>query len=510
MKRHIFIFGITIFYLNYPIQAAGLKPGSNGIDLSGCDSPEIAEFRQSEALFDSAVTPEQRQIYTEWFKAAETNNIATVKKLINQIDVNAKDGSGKTALMVAARYGHRSIVKFLVRCLNADVNIQDKLGNTALIYATIYAHPDIVKLLLKVSLIDVNLKSMRGCTALMFAIQYNYMNTKLLLRRTNLNINDHESEATAALMFAGQDTANGDDLIKLLLAAPGLDINARDNSGQTALIYACTGSFERENIVPLLLRCKNIKINAQDNNGNTAFIHAAFHDYLATVKLLLNTPGIDINMQNNEENTALMEAVVCCQDRMVEFLLGIPGININIEDTTGKTALVLAVDENYTAIAQLISSKIDQLSSLAFESVQLNDIDTLKKIMVQIGNNIIDKNGKTLLDKACASNATEIIIYLLQKDSDPRESLASFPFEQMNPTSKIFEYLTYLAYGQIMPSDTKKRKWEDINICAYCAKKNCEKRCSSCRSVYYCDSKCQKDHWNKHKHDCHNFKPLVS
>eukprot|EP01083_Nonionella_stella_P147675 466358_1 len=39
-------------------------------------------------------------------------------------------------------------------------------------------------------------------------------------------------------------------------------------------------------------------------------------------------------------------------------------------------------------------------------------------------------------------------------------------------------------------------------VCGSCSTTGANKRCSGCRGVYYCNIKCQRDHWKTHKRDC--------
>ena len=38
--------------------------------------------------------------------------------------------------------------------------------------------------------------------------------------------------------------------------------------------------------------------------------------------------------------------------------------------------------------------------------------------------------------------------------------------------------------------------------CLYCDNRNCEKKCSKCKSVYFCNEHCQKKTWKIHKKHC--------
>ena len=66
--------------------------------------------------------------------------------LANGGDVNAKVGSGFTALMEASQNGHQDIVQALLAA-KGDVNAKNNNGNTALSYASIYGHQKTVELL---------------------------------------------------------------------------------------------------------------------------------------------------------------------------------------------------------------------------------------------------------------------------------------------------------------------------------------------------------------------------
>eukprot|EP01084_Bolivina_argentea_P299758 516738_1 len=42
-------------------------------------------------------------------------------------------------------------------------------------------------------------------------------------------------------------------------------------------------------------------------------------------------------------------------------------------------------------------------------------------------------------------------------------------------------------------------------ICSHCNAKHINNRCSACKTVYYCNTYCQRKHWNKHKTECNLF-----
>ena len=81
-------------------------------------------------------TPPPPTTTDAFFDAAGSGDLKTIQVMLeNGIDVNLKDASfGHTALIVAARKGHRQIVELLL-AKGADVNATDNYGNTALGWA---------------------------------------------------------------------------------------------------------------------------------------------------------------------------------------------------------------------------------------------------------------------------------------------------------------------------------------------------------------------------------------
>ena len=84
------------------------------------------------------------------FSAAYNGRTEAVKALISQpnIDVNAQNEDGITALILAAFHGHTEVVKALISQPNIDVNAQDKDGDTALMLANTKGYTEIHGLLL--------------------------------------------------------------------------------------------------------------------------------------------------------------------------------------------------------------------------------------------------------------------------------------------------------------------------------------------------------------------------
>lgn len=461
----------------------------------------------------------QEQLLAHWFDAAIFGDLETIKALISKVDVNVHvtktyNMNNKTALALAAYYGYYDIVKFLLNVPGIDVNEKDDYGWTPIALAALYGHEEILKLLLACPKIEINLQDKQGYTALMLAADGRHENiVKCLLAAPGIDVNKQdENNRTALILAAKKDFENG---VKYLSTAAGIELNNQDEEGTSALLYAIINRNER--MVKLLLNSPGIDLTGQDLDGDNVLLTAVCCAGPEILKMILAIPAIDINYQNKAGDTALIYAVGRREPDLVKIILEIPGVKINETNIDGETALIVALKNVDDASAQLIRKKIAQLTSQAFEAINNLDLNSVKKIVAQIGVElIIDSNEKTLLDRAFAVNCPEIIEYLLQQAENPQEELARFPFEFVNPTSDTFRYFVDLAFGnqpepiapRILSKKRKKSEPTGSTMCAQCNKPDSINRCSGCRLVYYCSDACQKLHWKVHKHICKSSNPI--
>lgn len=179
------------------------------------------------------------------------------------INVDAKDLYGRTALMTAVYMGYDSMCSLLFS-YNAEVNAQDNAGNSALMLASVNGSEAMVNLLLS-NEADPNLKNQDDETALMAAAQFGH-----------------------------------EEVIKLLIGA-GADIYKRDVFGNNALAWACTTG--QSQLVKLLMDF-DTNLDNTDKFGNTALLHAVKngHEDIA-LELIKNEAGLLFEDKN--KNTAL-------------------------------------------------------------------------------------------------------------------------------------------------------------------------------------------------------------
>ena len=153
-----------------------------------------------------------------------------------QVDVNAKNRYGVTALIDASYRGQKEQVEWLI-IEGADLNARDNQGDTALMNAAIKGHSGIVELLIANGA-DVDAKDNAGNTALIDASKYARETTSVVLAvliDNGAEVNENNKYGETALMNAAR-WGHHDNVAFLM--AEGADINAKTKSGETALEFA--------------------------------------------------------------------------------------------------------------------------------------------------------------------------------------------------------------------------------------------------------------------------------
>lgn len=161
----------------------------------------------------------------------------------NQVDVNLKDGSGRTPLVCAVTYGHDLIAKILLERGGADINYNINhdgkiemappvgIGNTQ-------EHTAVVKTLILHGA-DVNCADLHDFSLLSLAVQYkNKAVIKLLLEEGGADINKADYNNRTPIMHAAW---RGLPAIFELLFQKGADIHVKDCDGNTFLELAMDG-----------------------------------------------------------------------------------------------------------------------------------------------------------------------------------------------------------------------------------------------------------------------------
>lgn len=157
--------------------------------------------------------------YQEFFRAVRSGKIDIVKALLSgNIDVDAYDPNGNTALINATEFGNKNIAEILIKAgANVNAKSKNKSEATALIRAAVLnVSPEIVKILLDANA-DLDVQNANGFTALMLAAANGKLKfVKLLLSKgANPKLLNKRNE-TALDMASRTSMSNTEAIVELL------------------------------------------------------------------------------------------------------------------------------------------------------------------------------------------------------------------------------------------------------------------------------------------------------
>ena len=350
--------------------------------------------------------------------AAARDQKTMVELLLSRgADVNARDSSGETAVMVAAQHGYKSIVEVLL-AHHGDLNEKGPGGITALHQAVTKGYADIAGLLITngadVNAVDdhgetplqwaasngntglmqllmdhkatVNIRDNDGYTALHVACYHDQVNAAALLLKNGAEVNAKEGKNDWLPLHIAVDKQSP-ELVQLLLDNHA-DPNARIPSYRFQRMSTFFG--ETSDVTPLIMAAMNPRakitallvehkadVNARDGSGDTPLLLVSKHwnapgmgsfaersrsssseatDGLKerlTIAGVLLDNGADVNAQNDNKQSALGLAVEDKSPEMVKLLLAHKP-QVDILDQSGWTPLQWAVSEQHPEIAGLL------------------------------------------------------------------------------------------------------------------------------------------------------------
>lgn len=268
----------------------------------------------------------------ELVDAAKRGDAAAVRALLDGgADVDARDATGASALMLAVLYGDADLVKLLLE-RKADPNAANAMGATALHWA-VDNRAEVEALLAAGA--DPNALAASGLTPLMAAAVRDDVDAivPLLLER---GADPNRGAGTKAVILAG----GGDTGALKALLERGADARAATTGGYTAL-HAAAKTNAAANARLLLER--GADPNARDGHGRTPLMWAAQMGSDEVVTLLL-ARGADPNLSEGfSGTTALMQAAASdrASDAIVRALLA-AGADVRPRDDEGVSALAWA------------------------------------------------------------------------------------------------------------------------------------------------------------------------
>lgn len=140
---------------------------------------------------------------TNLVDAVEHSNLELAKELITKgADVNQKDSSGNSLLIVSSANGNAEIVQLLLSSGAALDAVDANMKATALHAAAYLGHPEVIKLLVEQG-IDLDIQGpYNGYTALHDAVLQNNIEGVKILVESGANINLKGHDGNTPLMLA--------------------------------------------------------------------------------------------------------------------------------------------------------------------------------------------------------------------------------------------------------------------------------------------------------------------
>jgi ankyrin repeat protein len=261
---------------------------------------------------------EQDRPVEKFLEMATIGNVEEVQRALEiGIEVDELGAKGHTALMAAAYYGHRAVVKILLAA-GADPNLlsdDDGLGRA-------------------------------GMTALMLAVSSFFASNRHQVAQQLIaggaDVNQRGIGGKTAIMYAALAGSGYTECVEALLAA-GADLDLHDDLGHTVL--SSVAAAENYPMFNLLMQAGASTAGLE----SIQLIQAAGTGNVDRVKsLLANHVNLDL-----DRGAAIGNAAAAGHTQIVELLIK-AGANVNLRDKLGFTPIASAAYAGYGEIVQLL------------------------------------------------------------------------------------------------------------------------------------------------------------
>jgi ankyrin repeat protein len=274
---------------------------------------------------------QQNRPIEKFIEMATEGNIAEITRAIEiGIEIDELGAKGHTALMVAAYYGHRSVVNALLAA-GADPNLlSDDNGLGA------------------------------GMTALMLAagsfFASNRQQIAKLLIAGGADVNQRGVGGKTAIFYAALAGSGYQDCVETLIAA-GADLDLHNDRGHTVLTSVATA--ENYSMLNLLMQAGA----STEGLASIQLIQAAAGGNINRVRALLTT-SVNLDL---DRGAAIGNAAAAGHTQIVELLIQ-AGANVNLTDKLGFSPIASAAYSGYSEIVNLLIEAGADIQAPASES----------------------------------------------------------------------------------------------------------------------------------------------
>ena len=367
------------------------------------------------------------------------------------------DYENNTLLHLACSAGEYEMVQTLISTSGLNPLEPNLNNNTPLANACSNGHINIVKHI--VNHCETKDKNYKSDTSLLF-IACKSRNTELLqflvAKSSNFIKDMKNSEGNSLLHVACE---NKDFLMVQHLESLGCNPKERNEKGFTPLEIACTKrSVEIVRFLVGLENCKDILASSR-TVVHCSFDQYADEDILIDLYKILLKAGCDLTKTDENQNSLLHKSSKRSQ-KLILFLIYKCGCDPLRMNSEGKNFFTLIFESYKHEIATCvlnkhIFTKIPEDQSLLFDVYdKMTTEDTIKLIKKGFNPKVKDRNGDTLLHKACMKEDFPMVRCLIENfKCDDLILWTQHKIQTRSPleiamncrSSDIFEYLLKLC-----------------------------------------------------------------
>ncbi|XP_048251522.1 serine/threonine-protein phosphatase 6 regulatory ankyrin repeat subunit A-like [Haliotis rufescens] len=345
--------------------------------------------------------------------AAETGNLELAEFLLSKgkVNINTRDDSGRTQVMLAAAAGQRIMFEFLTKN-QCDLSLKDTESRGVLHYASQGGNFGIVQ---GVGYQDVNETDICNKTPVSNCVErgHKHIFDTLLNTGGDLSVLDTDKNTLLHLASKGGNQAivehllssgmfdinavNRDRRTPLLVAAynghtdicqhlivAGADLHRQDyNGNDVVLVAAQTGNLQ---LAEYVLSVKKRVDFVQDKHGKTAATWAAERGDADMFSLM--SKGCDLSVKDDKQSSILHFACIGGNVDIVESIVAQNKVDFNGRNRSQETPVMLAALTGHKAVFDLLVSKGCDLT-------------------------VKDLCGDNILHKACDGGNVEVVEYIV-------------------------------------------------------------------------------------------------
>ncbi|XP_059473664.1 uncharacterized protein LOC132195582 [Neocloeon triangulifer] len=306
------------------------------------------------------------------------------------VNLNCQLSAGVTPLSMAISMGFEPATRVILE-RGADVNQRNESGETALIMSIVANHPTLMQILLQHPEVEVDATDSDGLTALHYAAQDGLYKAMEILLQNGADANLQDAIGYTSLHRVLQ--SGNLECINLLLSVPNVNVNLRDRLNGFAPVHmalamrledAALALAEKEDAdvnlrvsLPSLhdtyigftplhiaaahgltrfirrLKEKGAQLDIPDAKEQTPLHLAANNSQEEAIKMLLEE-GVDCNAKDNQGQTPLFLAAAAGNNKCVFALLKDVRIKLNETNANGETAILTAARNKHWGVVQIL------------------------------------------------------------------------------------------------------------------------------------------------------------